>query len=175
MYPPRNGGSRLGRERAKPAARYMRQNYAVITRRARRAATARQTGTPDALVRRVAGRTQAAIVQSVLAAKTQTSSGDHPRWPFRRALLRGSELAHTISTVGTITCRSGTRPASRVRSSNSRCCTRERIPSAVPPDCALEDRRQWSTCTGRTRFPHGLAGGIRKPSSTVADRERSPA
>ena len=84
MYPPRNGGSRLGRERAKPAARYMRQNYAVITRRARRAATARQTGTPDALVRRVVGRTQAAIAQSVLAAKTQTSSGDHPRWPFRR-------------------------------------------------------------------------------------------
>ena len=56
----------------------------------------------------------------------------------RRRCCADPELAHTISTVGIVTCRSGTRPASRARSTGSGCCTRARIPSAGPPDCALK-------------------------------------
>ena len=56
----------------------------------------------------------------------------------RRRCCADPELAHTISTVGIVICRSGTRPASRARSTGSGCCTRARIPSAGPPDCALK-------------------------------------
>ena len=91
------------------------------------------------------------------------------------ALVRGSSQGHALPSVARVTDRCGTTWVGQARSAGSGCCTHRRPPAVVPLDCALEDGRRQSTCTGRTRSPRAPADGSPTPSSIVGGRGPAPA
>ena len=91
------------------------------------------------------------------------------------ALVRGSSQGHALPSVARVTDRCGTTWVGQARSAGSGCCTHRRPPAVVPLDCALEDGRRQSTCTGRTRSPRAPADGSPTPSSSVGGRGPAPA